>query len=118
MTVEDENEDEDERCCSWKDLPKILQRIAPLNRSSRRESALTSRQFNWSGLTSAATRFTGSGPIERFQCPVGFRSITARFVPERLSFSPENQTAKHARHSASRHRGKTSKKDSCEALRN
>ena len=34
-------------------------RALPLNRSSRRESALTSSGFRWSGLTSAATRFKG-----------------------------------------------------------
>jgi hypothetical protein len=34
-------------------------RVEPLNRGSRRESALAFLDFRWSGLTSAATRLTG-----------------------------------------------------------
>ncbi len=40
-------------------IPRTNTRIAPLNRSSRRESALTLFGIRWSGLTSAATRFMG-----------------------------------------------------------
>jgi hypothetical protein len=42
-------------------IPRTNSRIAPLNRSSRRESALTLFGIRWSGLTSAATRFMGRG---------------------------------------------------------
>ena len=44
-------------------------RIEPLNRSSRRESALTSLWWiRWSGLTSAATRFMGREPATVLNC--------------------------------------------------
>jgi hypothetical protein len=42
-------------------IPRTNSRIAPLNRSSRRESALTLFGIRWSGHTSAATRFMGRG---------------------------------------------------------
>jgi hypothetical protein len=45
-------------------FPKLFSRLEPLNRSSRRESALTSLWIRWSGLTSAATRFMGSFDLQ------------------------------------------------------
>jgi hypothetical protein len=42
-------------------IPRTSSRLEPLKRSSRRESALISPWFRWSGLTSAATRFMVRG---------------------------------------------------------
>jgi hypothetical protein len=43
----------------------IVSRLEPLNRSSRRESALTFPNSRWSGLTSAATSFMGRVQLSR-----------------------------------------------------
>jgi len=50
-------------------------RVEPLNRSSRRESALTSSDFRWSGLTSAATRFMGR--VSNGAAPDNFSALRA-----------------------------------------
>ena len=43
-------------CIGGENSPNRSSRYEPLNRGSRRESALTSLKFNWSGLTPAAWR--------------------------------------------------------------
>jgi hypothetical protein len=57
----------------WRELPGILSRVAPLNRSSRRKEALTSWIERVSLLTSAATRSMGRiAMTARTWLPQGF----------------------------------------------
>ena len=73
-------------------------RLAPLNCSSRRESALISLPGRMSGLMSAATRFIGS-PLFRFDLLTGHEpdavGMVGRVAPCAAQFTPDSPDGAH-----------------------
>ncbi|MCW5553928.1 MAG: hypothetical protein KIS67_17455 [Verrucomicrobiae bacterium] len=67
-------------------VPHFASRSELLNRSNRRESALTSPEERWSGLTSAATEFTASQPRAEVEIH-GRRAKVVGFVRGKKLFS-------------------------------